>query len=51
MQQRLVELEASFADAKPTKEGTLAERTEKYHALRSELENLEDRWLELAQKS
>ena len=51
MQQRLGELEASFADAKPTKEGTLAERTEKYHALRSELENLEDRWLELAQKS
>ncbi|ADY12852.1 ABC-F family ATP-binding cassette domain-containing protein [Sphaerochaeta globosa] len=51
MQQQLAALEASFALAQPTKEGTLAERTEKYHALRTELARLEDRWLELAQKS
>lgn len=51
MQQHLANLEASFADARPTQEGTLAERTERYHALRNELENLEERWLELAQKS
>ncbi len=51
MQQHLADLEASFADAQPTKEGTLAQRTEKYHAVRNELAQLEDRWLELAQKS
>lgn len=51
MQQQLAALEASFADAQPTKEGTLAKRTETYHALRNELTTLEDRWLELAQQS
>nr|WP_321294525.1 ABC-F family ATP-binding cassette domain-containing protein [uncultured Sphaerochaeta sp.] len=50
MQQEISRLEESFADAQPTAEGTLAQRTEKYHALRENLQTLEDRWLELAQQ-
>ncbi|WP_332447568.1 ABC-F family ATP-binding cassette domain-containing protein [Sphaerochaeta sp.] len=49
LQARIQALEASFSNAQATGEGTLSERTQRYHALRKELEQLEDRWLELAQ--
>lgn len=51
MEERIQSLEASFSDPHPTKDGTLAERTRVYHALREELSTLEDRWLELSEKS
>ncbi len=44
------ELEASFSDAQETSLGTLAERSEAYHANSEKLAELEDRWLELSEK-
>jgi ATP-binding cassette subfamily F protein uup len=43
-------LENSFSDAKTTELGTLAERTETYRANAERLEQMENRWLELAEK-
>jgi ATP-binding cassette subfamily F protein uup len=45
-----VTLEASFADAQTTENGTLAQRTEAYHDNLTRLEEMENRWLELAEK-
>jgi ATP-binding cassette subfamily F protein uup len=44
-------LEESFSHALVTEEGSLAERTEKYHVLCAKLQEVEDRWLDLAQKA
>ena len=43
-------LEDSFSDAQETPLGTLAARTETYHANVGKLEEMEDRWLELSEK-
>lgn len=43
-------LEASFGDAQRTELGTLAERTEAYHAQKEALETLEERWMELIEQ-
>ena len=43
-------LEASFSDAQTTDLGTLAQRTEAYHDNATRLEEMENRWLELAEK-
>jgi ATP-binding cassette subfamily F protein uup len=50
LSQRIDILEASFSHAETTEEGTLAERSETYHNLRAELDMVEQRWLELAEK-
>ncbi|WP_320127551.1 ABC-F family ATP-binding cassette domain-containing protein [uncultured Sphaerochaeta sp.] len=44
------ELEASFSDAKDTELGTLAQRTEAYKLHAEELEEMENRWLEFAER-
>lgn len=46
---RIAELEASFATAETTADGTLAERSRKYEEHKKELAEKEDRWLELAE--
>ena len=48
--EKIALLEESFGHAEVTEDGTLAERTEKYHTLRDDLEEAEARWLELAEK-
>jgi ATP-binding cassette subfamily F protein uup len=45
-----ITLEESFSDAQTTDLGTLGERTQAYHDNLTRLEEMEERWLELAEK-
>lgn len=50
LQKQQLALEESFSDAQETELGTLAHRTETYHKNGQLLEQMEERWLELAEK-
>ncbi|AEV28742.1 ATPase component of ABC transporters with duplicated ATPase domain [Sphaerochaeta pleomorpha str. Grapes] len=50
LQSLQAKLEASFSDAQNTELGTLGQRTEAYHDNITRLEEMENRWLELAEK-